>query len=165
MRYRAQRSPTIRASATKISGPKLNKRINRTLDRVEADYLADAVTYVDPVTGERRTSRFQEMCDFCTQRGALPWTYPCGLVDLRAQMNPLMTHSNDDWAACERCHELIEAGDIEGLIARMLEKTLGEAITDMSKLTLVIVRGEIRKHLARFTAARTGPAVREPDAR
>lgn len=143
----------------------MTRRLDRILDRGKADYLADAVTYVDPETGEHRASRFREMCDFCGQRVALPWSYPCGLVDLREMRNPLMSHSNDDWAACEGCHSLLEVDDIEGLISRMLEKVLGEAVEDMPSFQLLLVRRDVRKHLARFTAARTGPAVREPESR
>lgn len=142
--------------------PKRMSRLDETLDRVKADYLADALTYVDPETGERRTSRFEPICDFCSQREPLSWSYPCGLVDLREMENPLMSHSNDDWAACEDCHALIEGDDIEGLITHMLVAVLGDSIDEMPIVGLARTRAEMRKHLARFTAARTGPAVREP---
>lgn len=140
-------------------------KLDKRLDQVEADYLADALIYVDPETGERRTSRFELICDFCSQRKPLTWSYPCGEVDLRELKNPLMTHSNDDWAACEECHALIEADDIEGLISYMLDQLLGESIKEMPLVGLVNVRRDMRKHLERFSAARTGPAVREPERR
>lgn len=136
-------------------------KLDRTLDQVEADYLADAVVYTDPLTGRRCVSRFEPMCDFCSQRGPLPWSYPCDVVDLREMDNPVMTHSADDWAACEDCHALIEADDIEGLISLMLNRVLADSIEEMSVNQLANARRQLRRHLARFSAARTGPAVRE----
>lgn len=59
----------------------------------------------------------QHVCDFCLSPNPT-WEYPCGYVEL---MVPIpgegIDSSNDPWAACERCHELIEAGYYDTLVS------------------------------------------------
>ena len=58
-------------------------------------------------------------CDFCTLAGAT-WAYPAGPVRLRAAGCGFA--SDDDWAACDACHALIERGDRPALARRCAEQ-------------------------------------------
>lgn len=57
------------------------------------------------------------VCDFCSTPVETAWTYPCKsfLYDI-----PEMPKdgSKGDWAACDKCHDLIEAGDHRAVIRR-----------------------------------------------
>lgn len=55
------------------------------------------------------------VCDFCFDQGPT-WDYPCK----RFTIAELGFGSADAWAACNTCAELIEAGDVEGLVERGL---------------------------------------------
>ncbi|MGB7589184.1 MAG: hypothetical protein WBM00_10800 [Solirubrobacterales bacterium] len=54
----------------------------------------------------------QYICDFCTTVDPV-WMFPCG--EVRVVGNVLFNASDDEWLTCERCHDLIEAGDLAGL--------------------------------------------------
>ena len=74
---------------------------------------------------ELRPSPGERHCDFC-YAADIRWRYPCrsfiGPSD--AYGNTVVTeHSVGDWAACESCHLLIEAGQREELAARSYESS------------------------------------------
>jgi hypothetical protein len=61
-------------------------------------------------------------CDFCNAIGAPRW-YPCKSFvsdssDIGAKIDgiTLSLRSIKDWAACTKCAEFIDTGDIEGLL-------------------------------------------------
>ncbi len=64
------------------------------------------------------------ICDFCSEV-QIRWRYPASnSVDV-ASSGPtgvFASESIGDWAACEECHGLIEAGDHEALINRSVQK-------------------------------------------
>jgi hypothetical protein len=80
-----------------------------------------------------------EVCDFCSET-PVAWAYPCGLVVL----GPNVT--SDPWAACQECHDLIEAGDADQLARRA-------ARNSDAPITLLPVFAELHR---RFFAARQG---------
>jgi hypothetical protein len=55
------------------------------------------------------------ICDFCSSP-APRWSYPCPSFEVQGY------GSEGDWAACEECSVLVEAGDREGLALRSAEK-------------------------------------------
>jgi hypothetical protein len=67
------------------------------------------------------------VCDFCNSPDAPRW-YPCkSFVSESADAGgpikgwDLFLNSIRDWAACTKCAELIDAGDIEGLLAYVIK--------------------------------------------
>jgi hypothetical protein len=61
------------------------------------------------------------VCDFCSESidGEWCWSYPARDFLYTIQFEGCGTHgSKGEWAACDRCHELIEAGDRSQLAAR-----------------------------------------------
>lgn len=58
----------------------------------------------------------QHVCDFCLTPGP-SWIYPCGPVTLMTPDPDGIDASDDPWAVCDRCKELIEAGHYESLIS------------------------------------------------
>jgi hypothetical protein len=61
------------------------------------------------------------VCDWCLKPLTFEevWTYEVASMPIVG--HPFITNSDDDWAACDECHDLIEAGDDEGLVRRMVE--------------------------------------------
>ena len=74
----------------------------------------------------------EPVCDFC-RATPVEWTYPCDSF----MLPELDWQSVGDWAACERCGELIEADDLDGLFARWFsrfsEEDRAEAAADERK--------------------------------
>jgi hypothetical protein len=60
----------------------------------------------------------QKVCDFCLDPNPT-WEYECGVVAIVG--NPNIHASDDEWAACTTCRDLIEAGSIPGLVRRMVD--------------------------------------------
>ncbi len=91
-----------------------------------------------------------EICDFCS---SLPirWSYPA------STFQAFIGTSLGAWAACERCHYLIETGDRHGLMQRSLI-TLIAAHPEMAS-----DESELQEHIETlhrmFFEKRTGPAV------
>lgn len=105
------------------------------------------ITVVQPADGP--------ICDFCSEQ-PVKWRYPARDVrPIEAVSIPglLVQTSVGDWAACDKCHALIEADDRDGLAWRTL--ATGPIITD-PELVLSMTKGL----QAAFFDARTGPAVR-----
>lgn len=53
------------------------------------------------------------ICDFCSS------PHPAWVFPAKSFAGPCNTESSGDWLACNECHRLIEAGDREGLAARV----------------------------------------------
>lgn len=97
-------------------------------------------TKLEPIPG-------MGVCDFCTEI-PVRWAYPCGLVVVET---PIGTHaSSDPWGACDPCHELIEAGDQEGLVQRALANFDGPVPAELAAM--------FHEVQAAFFAARLGDA-------
>ncbi len=103
------------------------------------------------------------ICDFCTAQTARPWCYPCRAFvawELPADQNilgvPVVADSPDDWAACDACHALIEAGDWEALAQRSAADSLSTRL-GLRDHALAMMRD---LH-AKFRAHRAGPARQE----
>jgi len=62
------------------------------------------------------------VCDFCSAPD-VTWQYPARSFVAYA-VNGVVGQSVGDWAACRVCHELIEAGDRQGLLERSLQTLL-----------------------------------------
>jgi len=57
------------------------------------------------------------ICDFCSDK-EIGWRYPADdIVELS-----VMWGSSGDWAACDTCHDLIEADDRKGLTERSVDR-------------------------------------------
>ncbi|MGE3272802.1 MAG: hypothetical protein AB7P40_28960 [Chloroflexota bacterium] len=81
-------------------------------DRAAAEALAalEGLTSIDP-----RIEAFKGVCDFCLmEAGDALWIYPCdSFTMIQTQYTSVA-----DWAACDDCAVLIEADDMEALVAR-----------------------------------------------
>lgn len=98
-------------------------------------------------------------CDFCSQR-PIRWSYPARPVHLVAllakQGESALTavgwNSNDPWAACDPCHDLIERGDRTALRERAVSKFPRHG----SLLTAAQLRMVLKKAHDGFFGAVTG---------
>lgn len=82
------------------------------------------------------------VCDFCCrERGA--WTYPCDDYVMQRMRLPDGSEtdyrSQGSWSACGACSELVEAGDLDGLVARNIEMT--EKTRDAEKALRMVYEG------------------------
>lgn len=102
------------------------------------------------------------ICDFCL--GPDPrWAYPAAPMWLT---HPIFTRSEDDFAVCQPCHELLERGDILGLTDRILVEqprhVPGGTIRDGGVVTWPhpsVRRTQALANILRFMDARKGPPV------
>lgn len=95
----------------------------------------------------------QEICDFCVnQRQPVAWSYPAKDFSIGLQ------GSIGDWAACDRCSDLIEAGNVAALLDISFRQQM--KIIPESLASRVYVNAKAM--LEGFFANRTGP--RESDA-
>ncbi len=62
------------------------------------------------------------LCDFCSAPGPA-WRYPAKSFVAYCAPN-IAGESVGDWAACDRCHILIEANDRRGLAQRSLDELI-----------------------------------------
>lgn len=65
------------------------------------------------------------VCDFCSIPGDIFWTYPCNDFDYGIPESP-RDGSTGDWAACDTCHELIQAGERKAVIRRAVDFELSQ---------------------------------------
>lgn len=96
-------------------------------------------------------------CDFCS--GApVTWRYPTRTFKLTS----IRFRSVSDWAACDVCHALIEAGDREGLLTRTM--ATGQLPPGVTAAQLAEAKQTVRHGQALFFEMREGPPtrVREP---
>lgn len=98
----------------------------------------------------------QAVCDFCTHPEP-KWEYPCGPVAIVG--NDLMDASDDEWAACDRCHELIEAGDPMALVQHAVKAQRDQPLAPgwIQPPVKLQIEGMIHNVMA-FMKARKGPA-------
>jgi len=109
----------------------------------------DGTAHQGPATTEA------EVCDFCFAKHPR-WAYPCGVVQI--DNHPTIDMSDDDWAACDTCHDLIEAGDVAALAERVYEqqKTMVAEQPNLKMPPHDDVILQFRALFYRFSQARTG---------
>lgn len=97
-----------------------------------------------------------EVCDFCLEPDPA-WTYPAALMEVIG--HPVITHSDDEWGACDECHRLIEAHDLGGLVERTVTMQPRHHPPDplVRYPPLPLFRRLARRNILRFMDARTGP--------
>lgn len=98
------------------------------------------------------------VCDFCLASDPA-WAFPCGPMEIVG--NVLMDASDDQWLTCDRCHDFIEEGDIEGLAQYAVKAQSGKKVDfgwvpPPESVALDIMRANGQA----FMDARKGPAVR-----
>lgn len=107
--------------------------------------------------GKLRATRIDgvEVCDFCLAPEP-KWEYPAADMEV---VSSIIDRSDDPWGACEECHRLLEASDIDGLIARMVREQpihyppsslLSYPEPEQARLIC-------RRNVLRFMDARSGP--------
>lgn len=114
--------------------------------------------YMDAEGKMRARWREGEVCDFCMTPNPT-WEYPAGEVEIT--VNPVITNSDDSWGACDECHKLIEAGDMEALAVRSdsVQRALHPPNDEYYYPPRNAARRMLIEHFSRFMAARTGPAI------
>jgi hypothetical protein len=96
-------------------------------------------------------------CDFCSD-AEVKWSYPANdFIELSS-----MWGSAGDWAACDACHDLIEAGNQRGLSERSVERYfIHHSIIPDTKQTRALMLREITMLHQAFFHARSGGATAE----
>lgn len=103
-----------------------------------------------------------EVCDFCLTPHPT-WEYPAALMEVVG--HAVITHSNDEWGACDRCHAFIEAKNLQGLMryaVRQQRKLYPPGSAHGGAIAYRSLRESERlmmRNILRFMDARTGPAV------
>lgn len=109
-------------------------------------------------------------CDFCNAK-APQWDYPCesflsdaGTVRKDGKTYTQALNNIGTWAACDACHELIEAGKFTELLDRMCAQS-GDPddpllIDVRTPGAQVFVRTFMKRQLDGFMKNRTGPATK-----
>lgn len=112
--------------------------------------------------GRTYLSPKEEVCDFCL--GSDPvWEYPAAPMEIVG--GSLIDRSDDEFAACEACHELLEAHRIGPLVERIVAAhrelvRRGQVAQGWVAPPLPIHRRETRENVLRFMDARLGPPRR-----
>ena len=96
----------------------------------------------------------QLICDFCSAEIPV-WQYPA-----ESFFDQHGSQSVSDWLACETCHGLIEAGNRDGLAARVLLTPTAKAGLASGTLTKKFVIRYARGLHDGFFQNRRGPARR-----
>lgn len=102
------------------------------------------------------------ICDFCS---APPlWLFPAEHFDMGTNVfDPAIVHrSESDWAACQECHDLIQAEDRQGLAERTLTTIVrkAEVATRVERRRIERTARPATLDLHdRFRANRTGPPI------
>ena len=105
---------------------------------------------IEPVRAGQTGGEVVTTCDFCSQV-APRWVYPCHDFSAIAGQ-----HSVGAWAACERCHHLIEHGRWSKLVRRSLSGQ-GRDRSDPSTFILEALLGELFRQFARHRAGAAWP--------
>lgn len=126
------------------------------------DEADDYEIYVDEQGRRRARPRDHAIrCDFCLATLAVPdcWTYPAAPMEIVGPEGRPYQASDDDWAACQTCHELIAGSRIGELVERMVaEHPRNFPETEARVYPPVSLRRRwARENLLRFMDARTGP--------
>jgi hypothetical protein len=116
----------------------------------------------DPSTFERITFHGHPaykpttpMCDFCLHPD-VRWEYPATRMPVVG--HALITHSEDEWGACDECKNLIEAHKLGPLVERCVKgQQEADFPAEYTTPPLAIMRRQMRENLLRFMDARTGP--------
>lgn len=105
----------------------------------------------------------REVCDFCLTPNPT-WSYPTAPMPI--QGHPVITASDDDWGVCNRCHELIKAGNIGALVRHAVDTQRqqvppGTMLADglVTYPSLGASYALMRENVLRFMDARNGPPV------
>jgi hypothetical protein len=114
---------------------------------------ADGTVHIN-ITHE---DRLVPICDFCNAP-AVAHSYPCRSFSLPE----FATESVTDWAVCEPCAALIEAGDRIGLAVRSVETILARLPERPDRAGLLHITEFIAALHFGFHAHRTGPRVAPP---
>jgi len=110
-----------------------------------------------------------EVCDFC--RSVPTWDYPAH--DFTAQVLAVSSRqdvtditelepqgSRGGWAACDTCHDLIEAGDWDQLAERSVDANWdGEGGYRNTPVPRAVWIDAIKQYQRLFQENRTGPAI------
>jgi hypothetical protein len=138
------------------------RRISACESRGLAEYLC--------ATCEQEMHReVRPICDFCSGRPVV-WTYPADTFraphgDTLLLEHQVLMRSIDDWAACDTCHDFIEAGQWEALAQWAYERFYVHHPEVPRRSAFV---DELRATHAKFREYRTGKAYRDgtwPDER
>ena len=121
--------------------------------------MSDDYNVYEDGKGIRRTvlKGGRVVCDFCLAPNP-GWTYPAGFTAIYG--HHLIDVSDDEWGACDDCHVLIEAVNIEGLVERMAEMQPVHSPPDKQHVypPLAVRRRISRQNVIAFFKARSGPA-------
>lgn len=107
--------------------------------------------------GRPVASTSQPVCDFCLALNPT-WEYPAAPMPI--QGHHTIDRSEDEFAACDECHRMIEQKSVGALVERMVteqRRHLTESGTAALFKPVPIHRRESREILLRFFDARTGP--------
>jgi hypothetical protein len=99
------------------------------------------------------------VCDFCNSP-VVVWSYPArdsNMILLETMESNTFLGNRGGWAACEKCSELIEAGDEKGLLEWSL-KTMREK--NKKNMPDEIIRKVMRQVHRAFWENRLGERVR-----
>lgn len=98
----------------------------------------------------------QPFCDFCLSAD-VKWEFPATTMPIVG--HPLIGESQDEWAACDGCRELVDAHKLGALVERCIAGHKAAERPAFVKIKpMPIWRRELRENLLRFMDARTGPA-------
>lgn len=104
---------------------------------------------VDPVLYDPTSMELVGVCDFCSQPGPR-WRYPAtSFMDTKSGYGSI-----EDWAACERCHDLIEKDD-----DRSRRRLVDLSIRTEVPYERRVLRPQITEFHDQFRAHRSGPPV------
>ena len=95
------------------------------------------------------------VCDFCSMPGPV-WRYPARSFVAYCAPN-VAGESVGDWAACDKCHVLIETDDRRGLAQRSLDELILKH-PEASAAAAVLDEQLVELH-QQFFAHRSGTAV------
>lgn len=102
------------------------------------------------------------VCDFCCSGETVAWSYPCpdfGMVVKVGEWDVLNT-SHGGWAACQKCHELIEADKRDELVERNVEMFFTNEGYDINRIPphhIVAMRVPVKELHDAFFKNRQGP--------
>lgn len=107
-----------------------------------------------PIPADQASVVVRYRCDFCFAADPT-WRYPCKSFDVKGTHN---YGSYEDWTACDKCHDVIEAGDRDKLVQRAMK---GPSARKMKgSAAAVVLRHSLHGLYRDFFANRIGEAVR-----
>jgi hypothetical protein len=98
------------------------------------------------------------LCDFCSALDPA-WRYPAQSFVAYCAPN-IAGESVGDWAACDRCHILIEANDRSGLAQRSVDELI--ARDPEARAAAAVLYEKLAELHREFFAHRSGPAAPIP---